>query len=147
MNPLSNSLSHVARLHRNRAATLLSDLGLYPGQERVLKLLTENTITMSGLAAALQVTNPTVTTMVGRMMKAGLVRRSDDETDGRKVWVHLTQEGWRRAKRLDEVMQALEEQTFGHLDAADRERLGVLLGQLRGSLDPVEAEADEMEVA
>ena len=68
-------LLQAARAYRVRAAKLLSRVGLYPGQDALLKLLNDRgEMTMGEAAAALSIQPPTVTKMVNRLSAAGLAR-------------------------------------------------------------------------
>jgi hypothetical protein len=67
-------VQHAARLHRALVARKLTILGLYPGQEQVLKILADGgDMTMGDLATALRVRPPTVLEAVGRLAAQGLV--------------------------------------------------------------------------
>lgn len=124
-------LVHVARLHRARAAQLLTDLGLFPGQEQVLTLLAaENGRTMGDLAATLRVRPPTASKTVARLAAQGLVERRTTSGDGRVVRVDLTDEGRRRAEAVDSVWAGLEAESIDGLDGKDRKRLKKLLRKI-----------------
>lgn len=145
-------LVHVARLHRARAAQLLTELGLFPGQEQVLTLLAaENGRTMGDLAATLRVRPPTASKTVARLAAQGLVERRTTNGDGRVVRVELTEEGRRRAESVDTVWAALENEAVDGLDGKDRKRLKKLLrkmgknvaGHLGGVVDDTPDDADD----
>lgn len=147
---VSFRLSHAAKLHRARAATLLSGIGLYPGQETVLKSLAEaDGRTMGELATALSVRPPTVTKMVARLGAQGFVERRASDGDARLARVYLTEAGRTRTEEIDAVWRQLEKQSLRGLDAKDRKRLRKLLRQvarnLAGDVDPV-ADDDVEEV-
>ncbi|HEY0292412.1 MAG TPA: MarR family winged helix-turn-helix transcriptional regulator [Hansschlegelia sp.] len=124
-------LLHAARLHRARSAQLLSELGLFPGQEQVLTLLSaENGRTMGELATNLRVRPPTASKTVARLTAQGLVERLSSGRDGRTVRVGLTTEGRRRAEAVEAVWEALEREAVGEIDGKDRKRLRKLLRKL-----------------
>lgn len=124
-------LVHVARLHRARTAQLLTQLGLFPGQEQVLTLLAaENGRTMGDLAATLRVRPPTASKTVARLAAQGLVERRSTNGDGRVVRVDLTEEGRRRAEAVDAVWAELEAEAVDGLDGKDRKRLKKLLRKM-----------------
>lgn len=52
-------------------------------------------VTMGQLAAAEQVSAPTMTRLIGAMERDGLVVREDDAEDGRIVWIRATAKGSR----------------------------------------------------
>lgn len=132
---LSRQIFDIARLHRNRAAILLAEIGLHPGQEKVLKTLAENGRTMGELATALGVQAPTVTKMVSRLAAVGLVQRHAVPGDARQARVTLTREGTSRATKIDRVWQALDDQTFAEFDAKDKKRFKKLLRRMRDNLE------------
>ena len=143
-------LNHVARLQRVRAAKLLATLGLFPGQETVLKLLVEyDGRTMGDLAGALRVRPPTASKTVARMTMQSLVERRAVDGDGRLVRVHLTDQGRERASAIDGVWEGLEQELVEGLDGKDRKRLRKLLRRVERNLaarlgtEPQEDDADE----
>jgi DNA-binding MarR family transcriptional regulator len=63
-----------------------AELGLTTAQLRVMFLMRENPgVTAGELASRLSVTPPTISGIVDRLVKLGLVRREDDESDRRLV--------------------------------------------------------------
>jgi DNA-binding MarR family transcriptional regulator len=144
---VSFRLAHVAKLHRARAAILLSSIGLYPGQETILKaLVATDGRTMGELAAALSVRPPTVTKMVARLGAQGLVeRRAEMGGDARLARVYLSDLGRERAAEIDAVWRRLEKQALGGLDAKDRKRLRKLLRVVGRNLAAHGATPDDVE--
>ncbi len=71
-----------------------SELGLTTAQLRVMYLVRGTPgVTAGELAQKLSVTPPTISGIVDRLVKLGLVRREDDESDRRLVRNHLTEKG------------------------------------------------------
>jgi DNA-binding MarR family transcriptional regulator len=71
-----------------------AELGLTTAQLRVMFLMRENPgVTAGELAQRLAVTPPTISGIVDRLVKLGLVRREDDESDRRLVRNHLNDKG------------------------------------------------------
>ncbi|MDZ7729371.1 MAG: MarR family transcriptional regulator [Dehalococcoidia bacterium] len=100
-----------------------AELGLTTAQLRVLFLLRESPgVTAGELASRLSVTPPTISGIVDRLVKLGLVQREDDPNDRRLVRNHLTGEGEQRCSRLEEggdrfTRRILVEMTDAELDA------------------------------
>jgi len=137
--PVSKSvgyrLTHAARLQKALSARLLADLGLFPGQEAVVKLLAEEDgRTMGDLAAALRVRPPTASKTIARLTGQGLVERRATDGDGRLVRVYLTEEGRQRSTAIDGVWGALEEELVAGLDHKERKRLRKLLRKVEKNL-------------
>ncbi|OQW50181.1 MarR family winged helix-turn-helix transcriptional regulator [Candidatus Raskinella chloraquaticus] len=132
---VSFRLAHVAKLHRARAAALLAEIHLYPGQETVLKSLAAmDGQTMGELAQALYVKPPTITKMVTRLALHGLVERRASKDDARQWRIFLTPAGTLRAEEIDLVWRRLEKQTLSRLDTRERKRLRRLLRQVGRNL-------------
>lgn len=128
-------LAQAAKAHRSRSGVHLSRIGLHPGQEAVLKVLSETDgLTMSELAAELGVQPPTVTKMVTRMSGQRLVRRQAAEHDGRLARVCLTDEGRARVEQIDRSWKRLEREALAGLDDKDRKRLRKLLRAVERNL-------------
>jgi DNA-binding MarR family transcriptional regulator len=132
---LGHLLGQVCRLHHRRAHTLLDAIGIYRGQPPVLEALdAEDGRTHSELAAWLHVSPATVSKMIQRMEKSALVERRDDPQDQRVSRVYLTAEGRRMHAELQQVLEALRDETFAHLSAEERTTLRRLLLQVRKNL-------------
>ncbi|MEO1199798.1 MAG: MarR family winged helix-turn-helix transcriptional regulator [Pseudomonadota bacterium] len=134
---LSYHLLRAARVHRSRAAALLSEIGLHPGQETVLQILSEQDgRTMSDLSTVLAVQPPTVTKMVSRMSQQDLVERRTSRTDGRLMHVYLTETGRNRAKDVKRIWKQLEKEATASLSEKDGKKLVKLLGSIADDLSP-----------
>lgn len=87
-------LTRAARAQRSLTAARLADLGLYPGQDDLLRCLwRKDGQTQVELVSQLGVESPTVTKMVGRLETAGFVRRRRHPADRRATQVWLTPAG------------------------------------------------------
>ena len=102
-------LLQAARAYRVRAAKLLSRVGLYPGQDALLKLLHDRgEMTMGEAAAALSIQPPTVTKMVNRLSAAGLVRTEVMDKDRRKISISMTDAAREKIDQIDLIWEELE---------------------------------------
>jgi DNA-binding MarR family transcriptional regulator len=132
---LNVKLMRVARAHRTYAASLLSQVGLHPGQEALLmELWKEDRRTQANLAEALGVEPPTVTKMLQRMEAADLVSRRPDATDRRAIRVSLTPKGRRLRGRVEKLWAELEAQTVAGLSDRQLATLRSLLNSLEANL-------------
>jgi MarR family transcriptional regulator, lower aerobic nicotinate degradation pathway regulator len=101
-------------------------------QLRVLAILRDREPTMAELADYLGLERSSVSGLIDRAVKRGLVRRDASEDDGRAVRVSLTPDGRRLASvGAQEIGELLEPMT-GQLSQAERNRLSLLLGKLMG---------------
>lgn len=110
-------LLQAARAYRARAAKLLSRVGLYPGQDSLLKLLDERgALTMGEAAAALGIQPPTVTKMVNRLAAAGLVKTDGVSSDRRKTSVALTPAAKAKIREIEAIWIELEGEALERID-------------------------------
>jgi DNA-binding MarR family transcriptional regulator len=135
LDDLNVKLMRVARAHRTQAASLLSEVGLHPGQEALLmELWDHDGRTQADLAESLGVEPPTVTKMLQRMENADLVDRRPDATDRRAIRVHLTTKGRRLRGRVEKLWSELEARTFRGLSDRQQSSLRSLLSTLERNL-------------
>jgi DNA-binding MarR family transcriptional regulator len=102
-------------------------------QLRALAILRDHEPTMAGLADTLGLERSSVSGLIDRAVRRGLVRREASATDGRAVKVTFTPEGERLAATITAEIADLIAPLTARLGAADQRRLGQLLGTLLGS--------------
>lgn len=98
------------------------------GQFRMMMILQHaGRLTMNDLATAMNVTPPTVTGIVKRMVAQGTVVRIPDPDDGRTVRVELTDDGRARmaAHRAQHITKL--ERLLDQVDAEDRQAIEVAI--------------------
>jgi DNA-binding MarR family transcriptional regulator len=143
---LGFQLAGAARAHRALLAGHLDELGLFPGQERILHLLsTREAASVGDLSRVLGVRPPTVSKSVNRLAAEGLVERKSSPDDSRVVLVSLTAEGRSRLQRLEEKMEEAEADMVSVLGEKDSRRLRKLLRKLSRGL--AVSDADDGEAA
>lgn len=124
---LGPTLQALTRAYRTRLGALLSSHGLHAGQDLLLLALWDSPgMRQSALAERLGVEPPTVTRMLQRLERGGMIERRPDPHDGRAMLVHpaprsrLIEPTVRRAwASLDETLIA----ALGDSDAARLQRL------------------------
>jgi DNA-binding MarR family transcriptional regulator len=128
-------LAQTCKLLRTRAHALLEEIGLYRGQQFVLHALwAEEGITHSELAERLHVRPATMTNMLKRMEKAGLVERRQDMADQRVSRVFLTDAGRDIREQVEEVWEELEGQAFVGFSPEECALFARLLRRIRENL-------------
>ncbi|MBU0705302.1 MAG: MarR family transcriptional regulator [Chloroflexi bacterium] len=121
-------LAQTCRLLRTQVHALLGEIGLCGGQQFVLHVLwAEEGITHSELAERLKVSPATVTNMLKRMEKAGLVERRQDAKDQRVSRAYLTDAGLDIRDAVEETWRELERRAFSGFSSEERDSLGQLL--------------------
>jgi DNA-binding MarR family transcriptional regulator len=99
-------------------------------QLRVLGILRDRTPKMAELATHLGLDRSSVSGLVDRAVRRGLVERHASRDDGRSVRVSLTPAGRRLAGELTAEVSRVMVPLTAALGTADRTRLGVLLGRM-----------------
>lgn len=106
-------------------------------QLRLLGVLRDRTPEMLQVGAHLGLDKSSVTGLVGRAEKRGLVRRSPSPRDGRAVEVALTEEGRRLVATCGQEVERRVVELTRELDAADVARLTRLAGAVvRSNSEP-----------
>jgi long-chain acyl-CoA synthetase len=128
----------AARLSRLLEVCLASqDLSL--SQYRTLLFLADGSAAASALADRLAVTRPTVTAVVDGLVSRGLVERTSETGDRRRVSHVLTVEGRRVLAAADAAADARLSAIAGHLDPAGAEEAFRGLGRWSEALDALRA--------
>jgi MarR family transcriptional regulator, organic hydroperoxide resistance regulator len=135
-------LYSISKTQRNLAEAEFNKLGLHAGQERVLLcLMDEESMGQSELVNHLCVEPPTVTKMLQRMEKAGLVERYQDEADARAARVNATPQGRALQQPIIQVWNDLEERMLANMTLTEQMLLRRLLMQALANLSAVQDEA------
>jgi DNA-binding MarR family transcriptional regulator len=104
--------------------------GLTPQQGQLLCVLMAQPYGMSELGAVLGLAKSSLTGLVDRTERNGLVRRESDATDARAVRIVLTPRGMRLAQEFyGETCVRIEKLAAG-LSTAERDRLASLLSRI-----------------
>nr|WP_230986482.1 MarR family transcriptional regulator [Cohnella fermenti] len=110
---LTHLMRHVLKNHRFHVDRLIRDYDVFPGQPPLLLRLSDNDgLSQRELADSKGVKPATLTVMLQRMEKTGLLRRSADEKDQRVSRVHLTDKGRRAAEAVRQAMDEVETRCF-----------------------------------
>jgi|SRR5450631_3492492 DNA-binding MarR family transcriptional regulator len=99
-------------------------------QLRALAILRDREPKMAELAAYLGLDRSSVSGLIDRAVRRGLVRRTTSSDDGRAVRVILTPDGQRLARQMTGEIGGLIAPMTGKLSPADQKRLSVLLNRL-----------------
>ena len=135
-NRVTFELLQAARAYRVRSAKLLSRVGLYPGQDALLKLLDQHgRMTMGEAAAALSIQPPTVTKMVNRLSAAGLVQTEVMDKDRRKISISMTAAAQGKIDEIEAIWRELELEA---LDQVEPQQLKVQLSAIARNLSKSE---------
>jgi len=126
------SLYTAFAILRKESDRALSAARLTVPQVSVLALLSEagQPLPVTKLARLLLLESPSVTSLVDRMCRSGLVERVKDQGDRRIVLVKLTGKGRKAYDDVRESAASTSDELFGVLSAEDRATLKDLLQKL-----------------
>jgi DNA-binding MarR family transcriptional regulator len=117
------------------AGQLLRDLGLHRGQELLLMHLWDSgPVRQTELIAVLDSDSATITRMVQRLEKAGLVDRAPDPQDGRATLVSSTSAGDAIRAEIEQMWHDLEAATVGDLPSTTLDPMLEALGRIEANL-------------
>jgi len=134
-------LAHICKAQRSLAEGEFNKLGLHVGQELVLlSLMDQESVGQSDLVTHLCVEPPTVTKMLQRMEKAGLVERRQDDEDGRASRVNVTAQGRALQQPILQVWDNLEARMLANMTMTEQTLLRRLLMQALANLTAVQVE-------
>lgn len=113
-----------AQLSKQIAARAQKELGLSPGQPKVLDCL----IGIEGsdqktLAAACEIEQATLGSLLLRMEKKGLIERRQLPGNRRSLFVYLTEEGREKAKRMKQIFDEEDQKALQGLHEEQRKQL------------------------
>ncbi|AFS78782.1 transcriptional regulator, MarR family [Gottschalkia acidurici 9a] len=128
-------LNNVIRLHYIRTHELLEKISLYPGQPRVLHALwTKDGLSQKELGERLNIKPSTVTVMINRMEKCGLVKRIQDENDLRVSKIYLCEKGEKLKDDAAEVLKDVNDKTFFGFTSEEKEIMSNFLNRMYKNL-------------
>lgn len=107
------------------------------GQSGILFLLRRaDGQTMGQLSAALAVKNPTLTGLVDRLERSGLVRRQASQEDRRAIRIHVTKKGIQESEKSKIVIKRVNQEIK---DGFSKNEIDVFKRVLDGVLDKFES--------
>ena len=128
-------LARVGKAHRDLVRQSLHGSGLHRGQPMLLRAVhKQGGMTHSELAEKLEVSPPTITNMVKRMERHGLVERRRDDADERISRVFLTEEGEELMAKIQPLAQQIDDTAFAGFSAEERQQIRELLGRVLSNL-------------
>lgn len=135
VDPLSfevfRALMRTVKLNGRLLMRALGERGGHPGQAGCLWAIgARENISQRELADMVQLSPPTVTAMLQKLERSGLIERTADESDQRVTRVSLTDAGRELNHDLRVAHGEYIEHTIGSLSERDRRELARLLGLL-----------------
>ncbi|MCD7746592.1 MAG: MarR family transcriptional regulator [Lachnospiraceae bacterium] len=125
-------------LHKAREA------GLLRGQPHILEYLATNDgCSQTEICEAWDLDKSTVSGLVERMERDGLIRVEREEDDRRRKKLFLTSKGARLGKQMDEYMKQLDTTAFEGISEEEQEQFMRVLSRIYQNLKGVEENGKE----
>lgn len=128
--PLLSMMNRLVNLHRKHVHHLLrkQDIDVYPGQPPLLEALSKhNGQSQQELADKLCIKPATLSVMLQRMEKSGLIQRSSDNKDQRISRVYLTEAGQLAHREVEKALEQIEYHCFSGFTPEEKQILHKLL--------------------
>lgn len=130
--------NRLNKLFIRRTEAALKDHGLGTGWVPVLRVLAGGDAkTQTELAAAANIEQPTMFALLGRMARAGIVKRTAHPEDLRSSLYALTPTGLEKALVAHEALQASATETMRGFTTADLRQLRTLLERAIANVEEV----------
>jgi MarR family transcriptional regulator for hemolysin len=133
---LASSLATVSRSYRAAVDKVAAEYGLSQATGLPVLLLGRlgDGVRCGVLAESLGVEAPSLVRVTDHLIESGLVERREDAHDRRAKTLHLTDEGKRRAAKMEEALVPFRRSLFEGIAEQDVEACLRLLGQLGSAL-------------
>jgi len=136
--PVSFAIFALARNNRARVAQMLSEIGLFPGQEVILmKLAEKDGEPQKAICESIGLDHSTVAKSLLRLERGGLIARQKCREDARISKVYLTDKGRQVTHAIANIWSELEHETCAELTPAEREQLVALAEKILAREDRV----------
>ncbi|MDX8347967.1 MarR family winged helix-turn-helix transcriptional regulator [Cognatiyoonia sp. IB215446] len=105
-----HSLLHSADILEKRLATLLTPVGITPRQARILNMLSRvGEVSQTVLTEQFDVTSGSMSTMIDRLLKLGMIQRRKNPEDLRGDLISITDQGMAVLQEVRDVWQDIDE--------------------------------------
>lgn len=132
---VAGAMHRLELLRKIRIHRMMAALKMYPGQPRMMEYIHAHPgCTQKEVAQALDITPASAASSLKRMEKAGLVKRRQDEKDGRRNCLSLTEMGLSQMLQGRNNMDGLDREMFQGLSREDMESFKSLCDKMFDNL-------------
>ena len=136
------SLRQITRAIDLHSRNLQKQSGLTTSQLLVLEAIQKlDDPTPKAIAKEIVLSQATVTSIVDRLQKRGLVQRQKSTTDKRSVQIKLSSEGEEKLKESPEILQSEFLQKYRKLESWERQMLIASLSRIAAMMNAEELDA------
>jgi len=124
------------RAKRARMDKLLAGQGIHPAQAPMLfSIFKDNGLTQKQLGEKMHLRPASVTIMLKRLQRAGLIEKTPDTKDLRVFRIYLTEKGKSLKDTVMNAVEAVEQDAVKGLGAEDIAALRRIMATMRGNLE------------
>lgn len=136
------SLRQITRAIDLHSRKIQKQSGLTTSQLLVLEAIQKLDVpTPKAIAQEIVLSQATVTSLIDRLEKRGLVKRQKSDTDKRSVWVGLTEEGAGKLSDAPDILQTEFLQKYRTLEPWERQMLIAALSRIAGMMNAEDLDA------
>lgn len=118
--PLFPTVNYLSKAGRDNFRSVLSENGLFPGQDEILLLIMfDEGLKPSEIAKHLHTSLASISVSLKRLEKQGMLERKDDENDARTSHIYLKEKGRTALKNIHQKLMSYQERIFS--DFSDEE--------------------------
>ena len=141
-NDVLSALRKITRAIDLHSKKLVREVGLTSPQLLVLKEVgAQENANPSTVAKAVHLSQATVTTILDRLVKGGLIIRERSNSDRRVVDLSLTDDGWQKLNSAPDLLQAGFIQRFSALQEWERLQLLSSIERIAAMMDAEDIDA------
>jgi DNA-binding MarR family transcriptional regulator len=146
MNSRSNTalvaLRRILRATELNSRNLARQADLTASQLLLLKYVAQYEQALpSAIAKAIELKQATITVLINKLETDGLVKRSRDTEDRRRVWVRLTEAGRQLLERSPDLLQSRFEHGFDQIEDWEQSMIIASLERIAALLDAEDVDA------
>jgi DNA-binding MarR family transcriptional regulator len=145
-NTVEGNFKKLNQLHRSKLYRVCLNRGLFVGQPGLLLTIRElGSCSQTELAAALDVTTPSVAVSIKRLEKNGLISKQINEKDNRYNKITLTKKGQQAAEKCEKIFECINNKMFNGFSADEKLQLNDMLMRMSDNLQSYDPEKDPTE--
>ena len=131
------NMDRLARFRRDLINREAEENGVYLGQHRVLRYISDHPgCSQREIAAALSQSPAAITLSTKRLQEMGLITKQTDPGNLRQYHLFITEKGIRNGESFWEVIERYTDRTFSGMTEEEMEMLENLLEKMYRNLEP-----------
>ena len=133
---LRNKFMHINRMHHKQAEKMLSKTGVHRNQHMLLMHLyrTNEAPSQKELANCFKISPAAVAVSLKKLENEGYILRNTSENDNRYNEITISEKGKGVVDMSKEILDSLDERSFGNLNSEEKETLAFLLDKVIDNL-------------